>query len=201
MEKEVFPMRTIKVTAVFVGDVIAVTAALAGCSSGSLHSSASHTHVAATASATASTPAQAVSTPDTGTTDGSLLSCTTVVEPDPGEVGLNATGSLITEQVIAFLSAAMLTGAGGLISGNPSQTTLTVLTAGIQDLENYNGGQLAADASQFVQDAESYTGFPDNNGQIDPSYLKAMTSDITTLVKACPGEGKYVNALLAGKRI
>jgi hypothetical protein len=123
------------------------------------------------------------------------MTCATVVDSDPSDVGLKAS-SLTTEQVVGYLGAVLATDLAHITNGKPSATDLTILDAAIQELENYHGDKLADDSEQYVQNAEKYTGYvgyPNQNGPVDPSASSAMQSDIETLMKDCPQAVKVGN--------
>lgn len=163
---------------------------------GAAHTVSSSSRAAAPAvSATSQTP-YIGSSADTGSIDGYLMTCSTVVDSDPSMVGLKGS-SLTAEQIISYLEALMLAdGVVNIPAGTPSQTDTTILDAAKMDLENYHGDQLADDAEQFGQDEESYN--PD--GPPDTSYASALTSDIAALMKDCPGAAKEaLNVLKNGQ--
>ena len=173
-------------------------ATLAGCGA------TGTTHQTAPRSATpppvqSSTPAVVSTTADlgTGTTDGSELTCNTVVDSDPSMVGIKAS-SLTAVQVIGLLDAAMLTDGANIGQGNPSTSDSTILFAGQEDLQNYHGGQLATDAEQYVQDSESYGG-AGMQGPHDSTYGTTLIKDVTTLTKDCPSAGQVARRVMNGQ--
>lgn len=126
---------------------------LAGCASS--HPTAHHTAapvVSLTSQAPNVTASASTSYPDTGTTDGSLMSCSTVVDSG-SQNGGNFTGSNITAQhVISILEVFVLDGLVQLNTGNLTTSEINALWAAAQDLQNYSGDQLANDAEQYAQD-------------------------------------------------
>jgi hypothetical protein len=132
--------------------------------------------------ASCSTPPPA---PDTGTTDGSSFTCSTVVESDdstsPFKV-VAAGGSLTAQDAIAYLEALTIADVVNLSEGNVTTTAVNLLDGARLDLENYHLDKLADDAQQFADDEQPYN--PD--GPVDASSWSAVQSDILTLGKDCP---------------
>jgi hypothetical protein len=146
-----------------------------------------------TASSVPAAPAQQATPPTTqqpatGTADGSLLACGTVVDTDLSMSGFkSATGSLTEVQVISYLQAMLLAdGIRNIPIGTPSSQDAAILSGAQLDLENYNGDKLADDSEQFAQDEQGYNA----SGPIDTTYAKALISDINTLVRDCPSSLK-----------
>jgi len=130
--------------------------------------------VGVTASPSASpSSSDASSSSNTGTTDGSLMTCSTVVDSGPP--------SVTAKQVISGLQVIDST---SISTGTVSNTDMTILKNAALEVKNYSEDKLAGDAEQFAQDEESYSGLY-NNGSVDPSYASALESDIRTLAEDC----------------
>lgn len=115
------------------------------------------------------------------------LTCGTVVDPGSANGGYFTGSNITAERVIAYLELFELHGIPQVDSGNLTTSELNVLWGASQDLEHYTGNRLAGDAEQYAQDQENYSNI---NGPVDPSYASALLSDITSLVKDCPGATK-----------
>jgi hypothetical protein len=100
---------------------------------------------------------------------GGPLDCNTVVDPGPP--------SAAAQQVISGLSAVSISPATV-----PSQTDASILDTASSDLINYSGTRLANDASQFVQDEQSF----DPSGSVEVSLASTVQADITALTRDCP---------------
>jgi len=127
--------------------------------------------VATSPSATSSS-SDASSSVNTGTTDGSLMTCSTVVDSGPP--------SVTAKQVISGIQGI---DSSSISAGTLSTTDMAVLETAALDLENYQGDHLAGDAEQYAQDEQSYS---NNGGSVDTSYASALESDIRTLAGDCP---------------
>ena len=167
---------------------------LAGCGSApavpASHATASASSATASASTSSATASASTSSaqPDTGTTDGSLLACGTVVDPDPASSGFkSATGTLTEVQVISYLEAMLLAdGIRNIPAGTPSSEDTAILSGAQLDLVNYHGDKLADDSEQFAEDEQSYH----PSGPVDASYGRKLVLDITALIKDCPASVK-----------
>ena len=179
---------TVVVGAVLLGGTAVTTWALAG------HSTPAAAAPATTKPATPPAAQAPAPQPDTGTTDGSLLACGTVVDTDPSSSGFkSATGSLTEVQVISYLRAMLLAdGIRNIPIGTPSSQDTTILSGAQLDLENYHGDNLADDSEQFAQDEQGYN----PSGPIDTTYGNVLISDITTLGKDCPASLKMALHIL-----
>lgn len=124
----------------------------------------------------ASSPASASSSANTGTLNGSPVTCSTVADPGPPSVTFS--------QVISGLQG-LLPDWGSIVAGDPSKYDMAVLFSSEEDMDNYQGNQLASDSEQFVQDEQNYSGLW-NYQAIDRSYASALKSDIKTLAADCP---------------
>ena len=158
---------------------------LAGCGS---QPAAPASHATAAASAVTASAGTSSAQPDTGTTDGTLLACGTVVDPDPATSGFtSATGTLTEVQVISYLEAMLLAdGIRNIPAGTPSSQDSVILNGAQQDLENYHGDKLADASEQFAEDELSYQ----PSGPVHASYGSKLVSDITALIKDCPASVK-----------
>lgn len=123
--------------------------------------------------------------PDTGTTDGSPFTCSTVVDSNDDTSPFKAArnGSITAQDAIAYLEALETADVVDLSAGVVNATAAAVLDGTQQALMNYHLDKLADDAAQFSSDEQSYS--PD--GPVDVSYWPAVQSDITALGKDCPG--------------
>jgi hypothetical protein len=73
-------------------------------------------------------------------------------------------------------------GLTNILNGTPSSDDTNILDTVGQELENYSGSKLSADAEQFAQDEQSY----DPSGPVDVSYGQPLESDIPALQRDCP---------------
>jgi hypothetical protein len=73
-------------------------------------------------------------------------------EPHPYE-----NGPLTVNVAVAFLTDMLLTdGLTNILNGTPSSDDTNILDTVGQELENYSGSKLSADAEQFAHDEQSY---------------------------------------------
>jgi hypothetical protein len=174
--------------------------ALAACSAPAAHAPAT----APAATTTSSAPPAAPSTvPASDLPGGEVLTCTTVVAPDPSVDNLSVSGlesegfpaQLNAEQAIGLLEA-MTIGDGlvNITAGTPNSFDTVILDAADMSLKNYSTSatKLGTDAQQYASDEESYN--PD--GPVDASYAKQLLADITTLMGDCHGALKWAMRVL-----
>lgn len=187
--------------------VAAAVLALTACSAPGPASSHDHAAAAAAGQATAAAAAAAASSsaacsssggtwtgvscdtpspaPDTGTSDGSPFTCSTVVDShdstSPFKVVQDG-GSLTAQEAIAYLEALVIADTDNLSAGNANSTAAAILDGARSDLINHHLGKLAHDAQQFANDEQDYN----PKGPVDMSRWPAVQSDIFTLGKDCP---------------